>query len=149
MEDKNELLESVKNEIEEEVIANETAEKETTALRSSETNDDQEDAKKLKESTETAEIEESEEAAKTAENDETENADASEERETVDEILEIILGDGDEEFIRTELDNYHENDIAEALTRLSKADRIRLYKILGDEKVSEIFAYIDDVSDYL
>ncbi len=72
-----------------------------------------------------------------------------EDRDATEEILEIILGDGDEEYICTELDNYHENDIAKALTKLNKADRIKLYKILGDEKVSEIFTYIDDVSGYL
>ncbi len=70
-------------------------------------------------------------------------------RDITAEILAIIQGDGDEEYICTELDNYHDNDIADALTHLSKGDRIRLYRILGDEKVSEIFAYIDDVSDYL
>ncbi len=70
-------------------------------------------------------------------------------RKVTDEILEIINGDGDDDFIRTELDNYHENDIAEALTELGKADRIRLYRILGEDKVSEIFAYMDDVSEYL
>ncbi len=65
-----------------------------------------------------------------------------------DEILSIIRN-GDNQTIREELDNYHDNDIAEALTKLEKADRIRLYRILGDERVSDIFAYIDDVSDYL
>jgi magnesium transporter len=65
-----------------------------------------------------------------------------------DEILSIIRN-GDDQTIREELDNYHDNDIAEALTKLEKADRIRLYRILGDERVSDIFAYIDDVSDYL
>ena len=54
-------------------------------------------------------------------------------RKVTDEILEIINGDGDDDFIRTELDNYHENDIAEALTELGKADRIRLYRILGEQ----------------
>ncbi len=65
-----------------------------------------------------------------------------------DEILSIIRN-RDNQTIREELDNYHDNDIAEALTKLEKADRIRLYRILGDERVSDIFAYIDDVSDYL
>ena len=65
-----------------------------------------------------------------------------------DEILSVIRS-GDDRIIREELDNYHDNDIANALTKLDKADRIRLYRILGDERVSDIFTYIDDVSDYL
>ncbi len=72
-----------------------------------------------------------------------------EEKDVAEEILDIILSDKPESFIRSELDNYHENDLAEALTKLSKGDRIRLYRILGNEKISEIFAYLDDVSDYL
>ena len=140
MDDRNELLESVKNEIEEEMIAYkaEEIEKQSSALRSNEETEEREDKEKKPEIA----------ASEAAEPVETEEA-ADEQKDVVDEILEIILGDGDDEFIRTELDNYHENDIAEALTRLNKADRIRLYRILGDEKVSEIFAYIDDVSDYL
>ncbi|MBQ7636878.1 MAG: magnesium transporter [Lachnospiraceae bacterium] len=73
----------------------------------------------------------------------------AEEKDVTEEILDIILSDKPESFIRSELDNYHENDMAEALTKLSKGDRIRLYRILGNEKISEIFAYLDDVSDYL
>ena len=131
MDDRNELLESVKNEIEEEMIAHkaEEIEKQSSALRSNEETEEREDKEKKPEIA----------ASEAAEPVETEEA-ADEQKDVVDEILEIILGDGDDEFIRTELDNYHENDIAEALTRLNKADRIRLYRILGDEKVSEIFA---------
>ncbi len=73
----------------------------------------------------------------------------TEEKDVTEEILDIILSDNPESFIRSELDNYHENDMAEALTKLSKGDRIRLYRILGNEKISEIFAYLDDVSGYL
>ncbi|MCR5822950.1 MAG: magnesium transporter [Lachnospiraceae bacterium] len=65
-----------------------------------------------------------------------------------DEIISVIRN-GDNQKIKEELDNYHDNDIAEALTKLDKADRIRLYRILGDERISDIFAYIDDVSAYL
>ncbi len=104
---------------------------------------------------ETADEQTSDEAAEDikaedqAETEEGSEADQEEERNITQEILEIIQGESDEDFIRSELDNYHENDIAAALTNLSKADRIRLYKILGDERVSEIFAYLDDVSGYL
>lgn len=66
-----------------------------------------------------------------------------------EEILEIILSDKSDEEICNELDDYHENDIAEALEELDEEARKKLYKILGVEKVSEIFTYIDDVSEYM
>ncbi len=47
------------------------------------------------------------------------------------------------------LDDYHENDIAEAFEALEPKDRQRLYTILGAEKISEIFPYIEDVGEYL
>ncbi len=65
------------------------------------------------------------------------------------ELVEIIQSKQSMKKIREELEHYHENDIAEALERLTKEERLKLYKILGDEKVSEIFAYLDDVEEYI
>lgn len=65
------------------------------------------------------------------------------------ELVEIIKSKQSMRAIRDELENYHENDIAEVLPRLTKEERLRLYRILGDEKVSEIFAYLDDVEEYI
>ena len=48
------------------------------------------------------------------------------------------------------LESYHENDISAVLDRLTKTERLRLYKILGVEKVSEIFSYLEeDVVKYI
>ncbi len=136
MEEKNEVLESVKNELEAEQAATEQQEKTEKTVEKTE---DQAPAP-----------EKTAESILFEEFESLENKDVpEEERDITAEILAIIQGDGDEEFIRTELDNYHDNDIAEALTQLSTPDRIKLYHILGDEKVSEIFTYLDDVSDYL
>lgn len=44
---------------------------------------------------------------------------------------------------------YPESDIAEAIPHLDKAERLQLYKLLGDETVSDIFAHLDDVEDYI
>lgn len=44
---------------------------------------------------------------------------------------------------------YHENDIALTLERLTPEERQRLYQLLGAEEVSEVFAYLDDPSPYL
>ena len=70
-------------------------------------------------------------------------------RDFVKEILDIIHSDKSDDEIKTELDEYHENDIATAFTELSPSERVKMYRILGTEKVSEIFAYIDDFSLYV
>ncbi|MFW5633225.1 MAG: magnesium transporter, partial [Acetivibrio ethanolgignens] len=54
-----------------------------------------------------------------------------------------------EEELLKQLERYHENDIAEALELLTGEERKRLYRILGPERISEIFSYLDDASSYL
>ena len=46
------------------------------------------------------------------------------------------------------LSDYHEKDIADALTHLTEQERKRVYGILGAKNVAEIFTYIDDVEKY-
>ncbi len=65
------------------------------------------------------------------------------------EIIHIILSGRPDDEIQNELDNYHENDIAEALEELNAESRKKLYRILGPERVAEILSYTDNVSDYL
>lgn len=65
------------------------------------------------------------------------------------EIRDVIRSEIPSDEIREKLEEYHENDIASALELLTKEERHRLYKILGDEKISEIFAYLDDVEEYI
>lgn len=66
-----------------------------------------------------------------------------------EEILEIICSGQSDQQIRDALDDYHENDIADVLSLIDKETRERLYRILGVERLSEVFTYIDDVSEYL
>lgn len=66
-----------------------------------------------------------------------------------EQILQIILSDQSDADIRAALEDYHENDIADAVVKLDADHRKRLYHILGAERVSEIFTYLDDVSDYM
>ncbi|WP_455715729.1 magnesium transporter [Anaerosporobacter sp.] len=67
----------------------------------------------------------------------------------LDELIGIITSNASDQEIREKLDDYHENDIAEALENLQESDRKRLYQILGVEKVSEIFTFLDDIGKYL
>lgn len=51
---------------------------------------------------------------------------------------------------RTLLNDYHENDIADILDVLTADERKRLYNLLGLDKTSEIFSYLEeDVGTYL
>lgn len=71
------------------------------------------------------------------------------ENEIAQEVIDLIKsGISDQELIDA-LDDYHENDIAEAYENLDQEDRQHLFDILGAEKISEIFPYIEDVGDYL
>ncbi|MCI7790233.1 MAG: magnesium transporter [Lachnospiraceae bacterium] len=67
----------------------------------------------------------------------------------VQELVELIRSGESEETIAEQLDNYHDNDIASALDELNDYERKKLYQILGIERVSEVFAYLDDVGKYL
>lgn len=65
------------------------------------------------------------------------------------ELEAIIKSDASDEKIREQLQDYHENDIADALEELSTQERKTLYRILGKEIVSEIFTYLEDVETYV
>ncbi|NCB92690.1 MAG: magnesium transporter [Clostridia bacterium] len=66
-----------------------------------------------------------------------------------EELVRVIKSSSADDEIREQLDNYHENDIAGTLELLSVEERKKLYRILGAEKVSEIFTYLDDVGKYI
>lgn len=67
----------------------------------------------------------------------------------IKELVELVRSGEDRDKIADELTNYHDNDISNALDELDENERKVLYHILGDERVSEIFAYLDDPGKYL
>ena len=67
----------------------------------------------------------------------------------VEELVEIIRNGLGKKQSLEPLSDYHDNDIARALEQLSKDERIKVYLILGAEKVSEIFAYMEEPDQYL
>ncbi len=67
----------------------------------------------------------------------------------IEEILAIINGKLSSSEIREQLSLYHDNDIAEVIPELSFNARKKLYKILGVEWISDIFAYLEDAHEYL
>lgn len=66
-----------------------------------------------------------------------------------EELLQIIRSDEPSLNKLDRLDDYHENDIAAALEYLESEERGRLYSLLGVDKVSDIFSYIDDPAEYI
>ena len=67
----------------------------------------------------------------------------------VEELVELIRSDIPKEELLDRLSDYHENDIAGAIEQLTPEERKALYKVLGAERVSEIFTYIEDVDQYI
>ena len=72
-----------------------------------------------------------------------------EERNYTQEIFDLIRKTKNSKLLAQTLTNYHDNDIADALTYLSPDERKRLYKAIGIEATSRILAYLDeDVDKY-
>ncbi len=67
----------------------------------------------------------------------------------IKELVTLIRSGVSRQQIAQELTNYHDNDISNALDELDETERKVLYHILGIERVSEIFAYLDDPGKYL
>ena len=66
-----------------------------------------------------------------------------------EELLEILHSSLSKEELLDKISDYHENDIADALSQLTEKERKKLYPILGAERLAEIFTYIDDPDEYL
>lgn len=62
----------------------------------------------------------------------------------IQEILDLIRGGLSDQELRDRLDDYHENDIAEALEQLSPPEQKALLSHLETERVSEILTYVED-----
>lgn len=67
----------------------------------------------------------------------------------VQEIIDVIHEHiSDPEFADL-LSDYHDNDIAGAFEELTPEERKTIYPLLGAERVSEIFSYIEDAHEYI
>lgn len=67
----------------------------------------------------------------------------------LNEILTILRSGADSKTLNDRLSDYHGNDIAEAFEQLNENERKALYPVLGAERISEIFSYIEDPDEYL
>lgn len=70
------------------------------------------------------------------------------ENQYVEELIAIIRSGLPEKELLERISDYHDNDIAEAITQIKPEERKRLYSILGVERVADIFSYIEDAEVY-
>ena len=70
-------------------------------------------------------------------------------RNVVEEIIALIRADKSDGELRAKLEDYHESDIADAFELITEEERKKLYHILGAEKASDIFAYLEDPEEYI
>ena len=67
----------------------------------------------------------------------------------IEELVALIRNGDSRDKLAEELTNYHDNDISNALDELDEGERRVLYHILDDERISEIFAYLEDPGKYI
>ena len=72
-----------------------------------------------------------------------------EKRDYAEELLAIIKSDCKNIELKEKLSEYHDNDIAEVFALLTELERKKLYRILDGDTLSNVFAYLDDVDEYL
>ncbi len=65
------------------------------------------------------------------------------------EILEIIRGKYSPKAMFAKLEDYHANDIAQAMETLDVQERKKIYRICSTAMLAEIFEYFDEASSYL
>ncbi len=65
------------------------------------------------------------------------------------EIAGVIRSNLTPKLMREEILNYHENDIAEALTLLNKDERAKLYRIVDTETLANVFEYAENSNELI
>lgn len=60
------------------------------------------------------------------------------------EILEIIRGNASPGVLRGQLEDYHENDLAEVFPELTVVERQKVCRVLDTDMLSDIFEHIDE-----
>ena len=66
-----------------------------------------------------------------------------------EKIVEIIRTSPSINEMREQLQDYHDNDIAQSLQFLNRAERNLLYSALEAEWLAEIISYLDDPAEYI
>lgn len=67
----------------------------------------------------------------------------------IKEIVDLIRSGLSKEKLTEKLQDYHDNDIAQALENLDKNERIAFYHLLDTEWLSEIITFLDEPEKYI
>ena len=65
------------------------------------------------------------------------------------DILDIIRSDKEDDEIKLLLEDYHDYDIAFVLEELTTEENDRLFRILGNEGMSDVVPFLEDAGEYL
>ncbi|MBO4883666.1 MAG: magnesium transporter [Lachnospiraceae bacterium] len=74
---------------------------------------------------------------------------ASDDRDYEQEILELLHSGLPDSEIAEKLSDYHDNDIAGAIEELERDEIKHVFELLGEERFSEILAYVEDSHEFL
>ena len=69
-------------------------------------------------------------------------------RDFKSEIIAIVRGNHTAQQLKALIEDYHYNDLAKALEELEENERKRLYVVLDNQTLAEIFSYLDDPSAF-
>ena len=67
-------------------------------------------------------------------------------KDYVTELVKIIRNAKNAQVLQKHLANYHDKDVAEAITRLNETERMQLYTMIGTPRLAEIFYILDELS---
>lgn len=70
-------------------------------------------------------------------------------RDYTEELTALLLSRRPIAELRQEMEDYHDSDLADLLEQLDPVERRRLYRILGLERMSDVFSYLEDVGTYI
>lgn len=76
-------------------------------------------------------------------------AEAMEKPDYEKEILTIIRGKSSPKAMLTQLEDYHANDLAQAMESLTVQERKKLYRICTVKMLAEVFEHLDEAGAYL
>ena len=60
------------------------------------------------------------------------------------EILKIVRSNASPAVMSSRLEDFHENDLADALPEMTVSERCKLYRILDTDMLSNIFEYTEE-----
>ena len=66
-----------------------------------------------------------------------------------EELLALIRSGRPAAELREDIEGYHDSDIADVLEQMTPEERKKLYRLLGNERMSDVFAYLEDVGLYI